>query len=240
MPRPLFAIIIMRVIVFTSTRYSTLLRPFAHLFNVFWGNDQPVTVAGVDGLPFALPDNFTINPAGANYPAAHWQEGAKALLQSIPDEWFVLMLEDYWLCRHVDRAAIESLTECARGLGNVTRADLTTDVLHGYMDGRNAREVCNYGHYDIIEKKTDSLYRMSLQAGIFHRERMIDMLDGGSPWELELHNRLQHDESQRVIGCRQWPVKYVNAVDKGKLNWAQIQRIPAKELAEIAPWIKEI
>lgn len=230
----------MRVIVFTSPRYSHLLRPFTHLFNIFWSSLQPVIVAGVDSLPFALPDNFTINPIGANYPAQKWQEGTKALLQSIPDEWFVLMLEDYWLCRTVDVGGVETLAEYARSINKVTRVDLTTDVLHGYGDGRSAAEVCSYGHYDIIEKRPDCQYRMSLQAGIFHRERFIAQLIGGSPWELELYNTLQGDNNQRVLGSRQWPVRYVNAVDKGKLNWEQINRLPRKELGEIKEWIKDV
>jgi hypothetical protein len=230
----------MRVIVFTSPRYAHLLRPFAHLFNTFWSSLQEVVIAGVPALPFTLPDNYTVSAIGSNRPSSEWQEGARDFLESIPDEWFVLMLEDYWLCRTVDLGGIGTLAEYARGAGNVTRIDLTTDVLHGYGDGRNAREICHYGHYDIIEKGTDVQYRMSLQAGIFHRERLIKLLTGGSPWELELHNHLQGDNTQRVIGCRQWPVRYVNAVDKGRLNWDQINRLPKKELEEIKPWIYDV
>lgn len=120
------------------------------------------------------------------------------------------------------------------------RMDLTTDVLHGYGDGRNAKEVESYGNYDIIEKGTDTPYRASLQAGIFDRKYFIEMCErGGSPWEFELYNKLQDDNSVRVLGCRQWPVRYANAVDKGRINWQQIGTLPKEYQYLINPMLQE-
>lgn len=218
----------MRVFVFTSPKYAYLIRPFAYLFNHFWGASQEVVIAGVPNVDFDLPVNFSVSAYGANRPASEWQQGAVEFLQSVDDRKFVLMLEDYFLCRQVDVVGVDMLGKYMEQSPNCVRMDLTTDILHGYGDGRNAKEVSACEHYDIIEKRTDSSYRMSLQAGIFDREYFIKMcMAGGSPWELELYSLLQDDESVSVYGCRQWPVRYVNAVDKGKLNWEQINRLPA-------------
>lgn len=232
---------IMRIFVFTSPKYCHLMMPFSYLFNQFWSELQPVVVVGVPELPFNLPENFTISEFGANVPADRWTDGAREFLETVDDEWFILMLEDYFITRPVDTNGVTELGNFACVFQNCVRMDLTTDILHGYGDCRNAIDICSWGHYDIIEKRIDSSYRMSLQAGMFDRKYFLKLCEETkSPWQLEMHNELQNDNSKRVLGCRQWPLRYANAVDKGKINWEQIRKIPAEHRREIEKWIQEI
>jgi len=103
----------------------------------------------------------------------------------------------------------------------VLRLDLTEDRLYagGMFD------VEPYGHYDIIETPPGTPYQMSLQAGIWRRTMLLELLQPGmSPWAVELQN--SPPENMRVLGTRQNPVRYANVFKGGNpdelLNLDQI------------------
>ena len=96
------------------------------------------------------------------------------------------------------------------------RIDLTTDRL--YAGGM--RDVGYVAHYDIIEAP-GSQYQMSLQAGIWNRKLLIEVLealpkDKHSAWDVELEGTTivnNNNMKYRVFGTRQYPVRYINGVD---------------------------
>lgn len=161
-----------------------------------------------------------------------------AFLSSVTDDRFVLMLDDYWLCREADTYGVDILSYSMSSYPNVIRMDLTTDVLHGYGDARKAKEVSAWATYDIIEKGKDVPYMMSLQAGIFNRKFLLDCLRPNmTPWDFELYSPI-YDLDYRVLGSRQWPVRYINAVAKGNLDWEQIKHLPAPQRDAISDMLK--
>ena len=203
----------MRVIVPTCNQYLWAVRPFAWLFNRYWSEMQPVLVGGFQRPEFDLPDNITFRSIDKeNYPADRWSDGMMRLLKSIDDHSFVLMLEDYWLVRGVDHAAVESLGEYMRIHDDVLRIDLTADRLHS---GR-AFDVDTWGHLDIIETPKEAPYQWSTQACIVNRAHMLRCLKPGiAPWEFELRGNELIPDGLRVLGTRQWPVRYINALGMG-------------------------
>ncbi len=211
-----------RVFVMTSDDYLWAIKPFAYLFNIYWSELQEVVV-GCFKLPdFKLPDNFRLFQIDRhNYPANFWSDALSKLLKVFKDEQIVFMLEDYWLCRTVDTRGVATLAELANNFGNVLRVDLTDDRL--YAGGKF--DIGAYGHYDIIETLNDVPYQMSTQAGIWNTKLLLDILiPNKSAWEVEMHTC--PPSTMRVIGTRQCPVRYANAILKGKLNDEEIARIP--------------
>jgi hypothetical protein len=106
--------------------------------------------------------------------------------------------------------------------------DLTEDRLFagGMFD------VEGWGCYDIIETPHGTPYQMSLQPGLWNRKLMLDVLvPGKSAWEAEIHT--QPPDTMRVLGMRQAPLRYANAVIKGMVNMRQITRIPEPHRAHI-------
>ena len=202
-----------RVLVVTSDRYLWALRPFHYLFDVFWSTLQPVLVAGYTPPPFPLPPNFqfqSIDPRP--YPAEMWSDGLILFLRGLPDSHVVLMLEDYWLCRRVDTQGVNSLADYIHGKQEVLRMDLTNDRLYagGMFD------VEPWGHYDIIETPPGTPYQMSLQAGIWNRERLLEVLQPGkTPWQVEVETGADAMQGLRVLGTRQSPIRYINAFKSG-------------------------
>lgn len=200
----------MRVIVPTCDSYAWCLKPFAYLFCTYWSELQPVLVAGNEE-PEDLPDNFEFLHIG-DYPAERWSDGIIKLLRSIDDDLIIWMLEDYWLRRGVNHQAVETLGEYARIHPNILRIDLTSDRL--YAGGMY--DVDTWGYLDILETPPSTPYQWSTQACIVNRKHFLSCLQPGiAPWDFELRGNELIPDGLRVLGTRQWPVRYVNGVGMG-------------------------
>ncbi len=227
----------MRVICVTSDRYLWTMKPFSYLFNCFWSELQDVTVIGFSFPSFSLPPNFTFRSvAPHDYPPEKWSNALIGVLSSIPDDLFVLLLDDYWLCRTVDHRGILALGDYMLDHPQVLRMDLTCDTLHVNGDARAADFVEYYGHYDLFEKKPEKSYRMSLQASIWNKSRMLTVLENDrTPWQVELHTQIPDD--YMVLGTHQWPVRYANAVKKGKIDKQELKLIPEPHYSYINQFV---
>ena len=203
----------LRVIVPTIPKYYWILRAFAYLFNIYWSEQQPVLIAGYGALDIELPPNFSFHSIAKDpYPKENWTDGLIELLKSIPDEYVIIMLEDYMLTRGVDHAAIRSLELYMHLHPDVLRMDLTADRL--YAGGM--KEVDHFGSLDIVETWLPTEYQMSLQAGIWNKELLLKVLKPGtSPWDVELFTSYQVPPEMRVLGTRQWPCRYINIFQGG-------------------------
>lgn len=213
----------LRVFVITNDNYLWCLKPFCYLFNIYWSTLQPVVVGGFSPPPFALPPNFEFYQIDKeNYPANRWSDGLIKMLRAMPDEHFVLLLEDYWLCRTVDHNGILTLLDWQSSRADNVRMDLTADRLYGYR----MHDVGYWGHYDIIECGEDAPYQMSLQAAIWKKSLMLQLLEPGkSSWETEIHCNMV-GRGMRVYGTRNLPIRYANGIYQGKIDNVQIDMIP--------------
>jgi hypothetical protein len=220
------------VVVFTSDKYSWALGPFCHLFDTYWSSLQPVTVVGFNRPSFPLPSNFEFySVAPQNYPPERWSDAVIQYLSGQDFSHFCLFLEDYWLMRGVDHAGITSLMVYTREHPEVLRMDLTADRL--YAGGMY--DVEPWGHYDIIETPPSTPYQMSTQAGIWNRELLLKLLKHNkTAWEVEIQTQVPPE--MRILGTRQYPIRYANGILKGKLDVGQIQMIPQPHRSHISQW----
>lgn len=226
----------LRVFVPTCDKYSWALRPFMHLFNLYWSSLQPVVV-GVYHIPILEhPFNFSFFQIDTHdYPANRWSDGLIRMLSAVDDEYLVLLLEDYWLCRTVDCGGVMTLAEYMSQHPDVVRFDLTADRLYG----AGMHDVDMYGHYDVIECAENAPYQMSLQAAIWNRKLLLGLLERGkSAWEVEIHTNMV-GRGMRVLGSRQMPIRYANGLYKGKLDMRQIEMIPEPQRSEVLKMIPQ-
>lgn len=210
------------VLVTVSNKYLWCLKPFAHLFNQYWSSLQKVIVAGYQKPDFDLPTNFEfISIREDEYDKDHWVDGLVDAMSYIRSNLFVLMLEDYWLCRTVDCAGIGTLSDYMSLHGNIIRMDLTADRL--YAGGMVDYDV--FGHYDLIIARR-SPYQMSLQAAIWNKTLLQKFIFEALPasehsaWQFEIAGSdifTRHEDTSGVIvlGTRQMPMRYVNAMNSG-------------------------
>jgi len=204
----------LRVFVITCDKYSWALKGFIHQFQKYWSTLQPVVVAGYTSPDYPLPDNFTFHSiAPEEYPKDKWSTGLIQFLRSIQDDHFVLLLEDYWLCRGVNHQAIGTLHELCTQHIKVLRMDLTDDRQYN-GEARDWDVLPYYGYNDIIWTPASSPYQMSLQAGIWNRRLMLEVLKmDESAWQVEIGGsatNLRKREDLIVLGTRQRPVRYAN------------------------------
>lgn len=202
------------IVVLVSDKNLWALKPFLYLFDRYWGARERLVIAGFTD-PGDLGVTFYSLGPQANFPAKNWSDALLVLLESkIISDRFVLMLEDYWLCRQVDRRALDLLGEYAWAHDDILRLDLTTDRL--YSDGLT--ELGPLEHLDLIEADVRQPYSVSLQAGIWNRKLLQKFIvRGESPWEFEINGsgRLGDRKGMRVIGTRQGPVRYVIGIRQG-------------------------
>lgn len=226
----------MRVIVTTSDNYLHALRPFAHLFNRYWGNDTEVIVGGFTPPSFELPNNFTFYSIGKqeDYPVDKWSDALIKLLHEIDDDIFVLMLEDYWISRPVHRQAVNMLADYMRQFRNVLKMDLCMERLYsGGMTDYN-----NCGYIDLIRSDPGSQYHMSLLTGIWNKELLLRFLiPNETPWQVELEGtpRVRAAAGEvMVLGTRQAPVRHILAHRRGDPSELLVDGLAPSDVKEMA------
>jgi len=143
-------------------------------------------------------------------------------LNMIDDDVVTLMFDDYWLCRGVNHEAVRTLAEFMRTRDDILRIDLTSDRLHS---GKGV-DVGYYGCWDLIETPPDTPYQWSTQACLVNRKHFLKCLHPGlAPWDFELQGNEFIPEGLRVLGTRQWPVRYINAVGMNCENKYRLEHI---------------
>lgn len=233
-----------RVFIRTCDARLAALRVMLWLINRHWHPNPEVVVAGYARPEWELPPNVTFHSIGENrdYPVSRWTDATAKFLREMPDEAFVLLLEDYWLMRDVDARAIHILGDYARQFTYVARIDLTGDRL--YAGGADL----DYGrvaHLDLIKSMPGSPYHFSLMAGLWRRDHLLRHLPPGwSPWDCEIQGttQLSHDQNVIVLGTRQWPLRHTiafRAHEPGRLLTDELDRNDLAELTRLGylePW----
>lgn len=226
-----------RVFVFTSDKYMQALQPFAFLFNRYWSDRQPVIVSGFSPPHFDLPDNFTFFSLGSqeNYPFGKWSDAVIDTLLHFPkDDIFCLMLEDYWLIRHVRQDIIGIAEGYMRQYRNVLKFDLCAE--RRYAAGSVEHGVV--GDITIVRSDPNSAYHFSLLTGLWNRDLLLSvLLRDWSPHEVELAGtpHLAHRPELLVLGTitDPWPLRHTLAFRGGNSDKLLLDEIVEADLADL-------
>ena len=210
------------VYVLTSDGYLDALPAFCHLFNKYWSPSQPVTICGFSAPKFELPENFTFFSIGKqeDYPIDKWTDALISTLHHFPaNDVFLLMLEDYWLSRPVETREVLMLTDYMRQFRNCVKMDMRTDRRHSWNAIRDFdNNLC--GHIPLVMSNPDDAYHMSILAGLWNRDAMLQILaPGETPWEVETigktyRNLMANRRTMIVLGT--------DAPDECSANWCPI------------------
>ena len=99
------------IYVFTNDNHLHLLRGFFHLFNQYYDTLIVVTVVGYSEPEFDLPKNFVFHSLGPQQPKEKWSNSLIQFCNQLDYDYFIMMLEDYWLISHVDIYAPDDLLD---------------------------------------------------------------------------------------------------------------------------------
>jgi len=219
----------MRNICFTSDKGNWALKGFAHQWNKYCG--EPVEIVGYTPV-IDLPANFKFTSLGKfeDYPANKWSDALIKYLNMIDDEFLIIMLEDYWLCRPVNGEAVSRAIWMMNNTQNVARMCLTTDRLYS----RKIKDFASVDWLDVFESDKTDDYNMSFQTSIWRRSALLELLvPGETPWEAETNGTERINASQwHVLGTRQWPMKYTIVVNKGEVDKKGEWMFPPRTLTQ--------
>lgn len=146
----------MNTYVLTHTKHTGLLAEFAERFEKYWGEPFFVYVSNTD--------------------IQHWSDGVLNFLRSIQDEYLILLHEDFYLTKPVDKELLKKLKEEA-----VKRGVSRMSLLGNHSPERT------YGiDTEFYSHHADAPYVFSLEASIQKRQFLLDNLKGGcNPWDAE-------------------------------------------------------
>lgn len=233
------------VIVMVSDKYLPALRPFAYLAQEYWSRSKIFTVAGFTEPDFVLPSNFRFVSIGefSQYPVGKWSDALiKVMVDHVPGDLFILMLEDYWITRRVSHEAISLASAYMERHREILKFDLCGDRLYAAGTDLNYD---TFGFLDIILSKRSSAYHMSLMTGMWRKDLMLRVLrTGWSPHDIELTGttKLSKFDGIKVVGSRQWPIRHtlaLRAFDPTALKLEEIKRedvATMTRLGLLAPW----
>lgn len=203
----------------TSNKYIPLLKPFSYLFNKFWDETQQVTFLGNDIYPdFELPKNFSFHSLGNQNGIQHWSTDLRKFIQDIPDQYFILSLEDLFPVQNINLELFNYLVEnyLTPDIGRISLGSQLYDKSHTIID--------NYKDCNILLGSPNIRYRLCTQWSIWNKDFLLEYLKPNmSPWDFELqgYNKPLGD-NYKVIGCSTNPVIiYCDAARaRGKVNGA--------------------
>jgi len=224
----------MNIYVLTSNEYLKCLPGFAYLFNKFWSETQAVKVVRYEIRPQGLPRNFTNYAIGAQ--SRHsWSSGVVKWLSDTPDDIILLVLEDYYLTKPVDGAAIGGLYQMMVDDKSIAKIDLSGDRMKFAH-----REYNDY----LVASQDNAGFQTSLQAALWRRDYLrLFLRPGETPWQFEKKGTSRVKRARKagtfdgkILGVKKPLLNYVNAVggegskpgvfDKRKFPpgiWAQLE-----------------
>ena len=197
----------MKTYITTSNSYVRLIPEMAARLNRYWP-DQDVTILGFDVAPPEFPKNFKFHSLGVQADFGRsWTDPLKPFFESIDDEYFVLLLDDYFLTAPVDTDKV-AFAE-ARMKEGVEKFDLSDDrskEMHSRLGG------------GVIESDQKAPYRVSLQAGIWNRRYFLKYLKPSrDAWHFECDGYKEaFNDGAKVLGFLDAPMKYENKMLKGE------------------------
>lgn len=202
--------------VLTNDNHIWLMRGFAHLwqkycnklYRVFWGSQYPYLLVRIAwGQPLG------------QLPANQWSDSLLLAIDNIKENYFILMLEDYWLYDYVDYERINQLKNL-----------MSDDILRIDLSGNRASYKAAYEvSPGIVETPPGTPYQMSFQAAIWHKENLRKVLrKGENPWEAEV-NGSERVGNLRVLGTKPALMKY-QPVWRGKQKRWQLDKIKTVDL----------
>lgn len=204
-----------------------LLNGFSYMFNKYWNKNRLVGIFTHRLLENKLPDNFWFAQRTHNYPQNWWSNSLIELARYTDSDYFILMLEDYWITSPVEEAGITELTEYMSMFPEVLRMDLSADrASHSHS------EISGYGDFRIIQSSPHSKYQMSFQAAIWNRKLLLEVLKPNeSPWKAEIEGtmRLRKRPDIRVLGTLERPVVY-QPVYRARQARRQTDKLPKEDL----------
>lgn len=135
-----------------------------------------------------------------------WAQALGAFVESINEDYMLLMLDDYW----VQSVDVQLLREAERKMNsNIDKVDLSGDRLqwdHFECDDAN-----------FVLAHDNAKYRTSLQAAIWSKKYLLKFCrKRWNPWDFEMQGSEIAKGDGVILGTSRPCMHYINVLHKGK------------------------
>ena len=194
------------ILVTSCDKYQDLWEPFFTLFFRYWPDCPYPVYLGTNHLRY---DNNRVKTIGVG-DDTDWSSSFRCMLEQIPQPYVIVLIEDYLLTQHIDTTVIEGLITYMEDKG--------AGCLRLYPCPGPDLPCSDNPLGGEISKGAD--YRLSLQAAIWNKQTLLELLrDGESAWELELNGTKRTNDLDVPFLCvtGNSPIPYFcTGVVKGK------------------------
>jgi len=212
------------ILVLSCDKYSVLWDPFATLLMKYWPE-----------LDTKYPDlNIYLTSSQKHFDHNriqniqieddnNWSDSVRYALDQIEEDYILILLEDYLVHLPV---VDQSFWDAFQVMQNSDAGYLQVSY---QLLGAEPNIV--YPH-NIRKKMIDAEFRTSLQAAIWEKETLYEiLLSGESPWGFEIAGSVRSQNSKKIfLGIeKDFPIEYLNAVDKGYIDDRVITHLKNKE-----------
>ncbi len=173
------------VIVNSCDKYESAWRPFFDLLAKYWPSCPYPLVLNTETKSFqhtSVPVQV-LHPVG---PAPTWGARMRQILEQVPSDYVLLLLEDFFFQSPVNQAEIE---HCLTWLEREPEAAaIYFKRITGFQTPYND---------DYLKLDERRAYLLNLQAGVWRKEALLDVLkETDSPWSFEEkgHDRLTDEQ----------------------------------------------
>jgi len=222
----------MMIVVMSSNRTSHLLRGFFHQWSKYENDldalaSTKMVITETEEPPTLWPPGWCIYYAGHDHPGQNWVGHLLKGLDWTHDEKFVLLLmDDYWLCQHVDHKGVIASLLKMQGQTFPNKIDLSGD----------RRGFPHEPHSDgYIRSKNDADYLTSTQAAIWQRDFLIECLfnPAWTPWHFELEGTERiRGRDLCILSKLDPPIQYANVSLRGQKE-LRLDRLTEEDLTEL-------
>ncbi len=167
------------LLVLSCDKYSDVWNPFFSFFFKYFPTCPYPVYLGTNYLKFEHPSVITLNSGIIT----DWSTETKRIIEQIPYNYIILLLEDYFLYKPVDASL---LNDCI----DISKRHNALFMLLAAFPNKYVKEWWNYKlleedqRFGIIEN--GQKYKISLQTGLWNKKKWLEIIkEGESPWEFE-------------------------------------------------------
>lgn len=214
------------MLIVSCDRYSDVWAPFFHFFFKAWPDCPYPVYLGANRKPADHPRvrSLTIGED------LDYSSNLLQMLQTIPNEWVLVWLDDLFPSKPIDTAAIEQLVATAAARNAAYLKPLAVPPLALGADG------------EIGELPRGIHYRLSLTVGLWRKSALMRILKPGeSAWDIERKASPRSDDFAEPFlaltsrGRRNPPVTVVNGIIKGKWTRPAARLLRREGFAALLP-----
>lgn len=181
------------ILVNSTDSFSDCWLPFFTLFNKFWPDFEGKIYLNTETKSFKY-ENLNIISVKSNLVNGSWSECLKYAIDSIDENYFIYMQEDYFLHSNVNNKVVNEYFNSFK-TNNFDCLHLTDQCNNGPF----IKKTINPNFWEIPKK---TIYRASTQAAFWKKEAFLNILrPWESGWDFEKYGSIRSNHSLQKILC---------------------------------------